>query len=144
MFIMQCEINHIDLYWWFIFFKSKPSSVPKQVLHHTVKIAAQCPKFCTHSQAWNICGHRSDLTVYCSFKATKNRGRIQEFWLGGGAWFFCKCKGPGTALRPPGGPRQSPGGGPGSEAPLSSWILVILGVKFNHIVSPNRWNYTLS
>ena len=27
------------------------------------------------------------------------------------------------------------------EAPGSSWILVILGVKFNHIVGHHRWSY---
>ena len=30
------------------------------------------------------------------------------------------------------------------EVPGCSWILVILGVKFNHKVSPHRWSYTLS
>ena len=73
------------------------------------------------------------------------QGRIQEFWLReGGVDFFSKARGPGVALRPPVGLGQSPGGGPGGEGPGSFWILVILGVKFNHIVSPNRWSYTLS
>ena len=37
----------------------------------------------------------------------------------------------GATLRPPLGPGQRPGGGPGGEAHGSSWILVILGLKFN-------------
>ena len=57
-----------------------------------------------------------------------------------------KCHSRGAALSPPVGPGQRPGGGSGGEAPGSSWILVILEVKFNHIVCPHtcRWSYTLS
>ena len=41
------------------------------------------------------------------------------FLVGGGAWiFFFKGKwGHGAALRPPEGPGQHPGGGPGGEVP---------------------------
>ena len=63
---------------------------------------------------------------------------------GGGVDFFSKAWSLGAALRPPVRPGQRPDRGPWGEAPRSSWILVILGVKFNHIVSPHRWSYTLS
>ena len=49
--------------------------------------------------------------------------------------FFSKAWGLGT-LRPPVGPGQRPGGGSWGEAHGGSLILVILGVNFNHIVSP--------
>ena len=68
-----------------------------------------------------------------------DQGRIQEFWLGGAWIFFSKAWGSGPALRSPVGPGQRPGGFPGGEAPGTSWILAILGVKFNHIISPHRW-----
>ena len=64
--------------------------------------------------------------------------------VGGGRGFFLMAWGPGAALRPPVGPGQSPGRGQGGEAPGSSRILVILGVKFNHIVSPHIGEVTLS
>ena len=63
---------------------------------------------------------------------------------GGGAGIFFKGRGSGAALRSQVGPGHRRGGGPGGEAPGSSWILVTLGVKFNHIVSSHRWSYTLS
>ena len=44
---------------------------------------------------------------------TNNQGRIQDLRLGG-AWV---CEGSGDRLRSPAGPRQSPGRGPGGEAP---------------------------
>ena len=62
----------------------------------------------------------------------------------GGAWIFFKGMGSGAVLRSQVGPGHRRGGGPGGEAPGSSWILVTLGVKFNHIVSSHRWSYTLS
>ena len=79
-----------------------------------------------------------------TFPSLKVQGRIQEFWLGGGLDFSFKAWGLGAALKPPVGPGQHPGGGPGGKTPGSSLILVILGVIVNHIVSPQRWSYTLS
>ena len=50
-----------------------------------------------------------------------SQGRIQEFGLGGGGrgFLFSKTWGLGAALRPPVGPGQRPGGGPGGEAQLT-------------------------
>ena len=59
-------------------------------------------------------------------KVIQYQGRIQEFWLG--VDFFFRGMGSGGQV---------------GEAPVSSWILMILGVK-NHIISPHRWIYTLS
>ena len=56
---------------------------------------------------------------------------------GRGVDFFKKGMGFGVRLKTP-SPGQRPGGGPGGEGLGSSRILVILGVKFNHIVSPDR------
>ena len=59
------------------------------------------------------------------------QGRIQEFWLGGGGGvFFFKDMGSEGRLK--------------ASSGSSSWILMILGVIFNHIVNPHRPNYTLS
>ena len=41
------------------------------------------------------------------------QGRIQDLWLGGGAWVG---EGSGDRLRSPAGPRQSPGRGPGGRS----------------------------
>ena len=47
------------------------------------------------------------------------QGRIQEFYWGGGrGFFFSKSWGLGTALRPPVGPGQRPGGGSGAKFAL--------------------------
>ena len=54
------------------------------------------------------------------------RGGSRNSGWGG---FFFKGMGSGAALRPPVGPGQRPGGGPGGETRVSSWILLILGVK---------------
>ena len=54
---------------------------------------------------------------------------------GGGVDFFFKGMG---RLKVPSGSREHPGWGLVGEAPGSSGILVNLGVKFNHIISPHE------
>ena len=54
---------------------------------------------------------------------TRKRGQTgadPEILVGGGRGFFFKGMGLEAALRPPVGPGQCPGGGPGGEAPGSS------------------------
>ena len=65
-----------------------------------------------------------------------HQGRSQELEMGGAKLLG---EGSGGRLMPPVGPGQRPGG----EAPGSSWILAILGVKFNQIISPHRWLHPL-
>ena len=58
----------------------------------------------------------------------------QEFWLrGGGREIFFQRQGVCKALV----------GAQGAKPPEAPEFL-ILGIKFNHINSPDRWSYTLS
>ena len=68
-----------------------------------------------------------------------SQGRFQGFWLGGSGFFFSKAWGLGAAFRPQVGPGQRPGRGQRATPPEApEYKLVILGVKFNHIISPYR------
>ena len=67
-------------------------------------------------------------------KLERIRGGSRNSGEGGCVDFFFKGMG---RLKVPSGSREHPGWGLVGEAPGSSGILVNLGVKFNHIISPH-------
>ena len=98
----------------------------KYILYLTRKIWHYFPNLKSFSPNLNLKNFTYELSTQHS------SGADPGILVRGGVGFFFKGMGFGAALRPPVGPGQHPGSSQGGE------ILVILGVKFNHIIRPDR------